>query len=242
MYDFKQFNSCFAALSMHVSKHEAFSLFLDFCLMVFDPINRHRALSEYSDNKRIANKNTPQLLLEMFSIIGDLSDNGGEGFGDPLGEFFTIEITNGHNGQFFTPEPICDMMAMFQGESQPGQSVLDPACGSGRTLLSKAKRNRFLRFFGADVDHICVKMTVLNFLFNSLSGEVAHMNTLSNDFFCGYKTFTVLGSDGMRYPYFTKFTDPNESYIWLRPPAAQPSSEVPEFKPAPPAGQQGSLF
>ena len=63
-----------------------------------------------------------------------------------------------------------------------GQTVIDPTCGSGRMLLAAAKRNRHALFYGADLDVTCCKMTLINMLFNSLTGEITHMNSLSNEF------------------------------------------------------------
>ena len=41
-------------------------------------------------------------------------------------------------GQFFTPMPICVLMAQIV-EVEPGKTICDPACGSGRTLLAAAR-------------------------------------------------------------------------------------------------------
>ena len=57
---------------------------------------------------------------------------------------------------------------------------------------------------------------LLNFLLNSLNGEITHMNTLSNDFYFGFKTYTKV-VDGFHYPYYIEFSNPEESYIWLKP-------------------------
>jgi type I restriction-modification system DNA methylase subunit len=105
-----------------------------------------------------------------------------------------LAISNGHNGQYFTPTPICDMIsAMTIGDnSQPGQTVCDCACGSGRMLLAAAKINRHMRFYGADLDIACCKMALVNMMLHSLTGEIAHMNTLSNDFYTGFKASIVL--------------------------------------------------
>ena len=133
-------------------------------------------------------------------------------------------------GQYFTPEHVTDFMAQINmgPDSKAGQTVLDPACGSGRTLLSAAKINRFLHFYGADLDPICCKMALYNMILNSLTGEIAHMNSLSNEFHRGYRIQTQL-IDGYHIPYFTEFTDPQESRIWMRP-------QVRPADPAPPAG------
>jgi type I restriction enzyme M protein len=50
-------------------------------------------------------------------------------------------------------------------------------------------------------------------LLNSLTGEIAHMNSLTNEFYAGYKVATVL-IDGYHYPYYKEITDREESYIW----------------------------
>jgi len=113
-------------------------------------------------------------------------------------------------------------------------------------LLSAAKINRHARFYAADLDITCCKMTLVNMLLNSLQGEVAHMNTLSNDFYKGYKVSTTL-VNGYHMPYYVEFDQPELSYIWLRPVKQQskPVFTTP-FEPVraaqPINGVQGSLF
>lgn len=46
-------------------------------------------------------------LVKLLELIGDAS----EGFCDPLGELYQQSISSGHNGQYWTPEPICDMIS-----------------------------------------------------------------------------------------------------------------------------------
>src|SRR3569832_2152577 len=81
-------------------------------------------------------------------------------------------------------------------------------------LLSAAKINRSLKFYGADLDLTCCKMTLVNMLYNSLTGEVAHMNTLSNDFYRGFKVCTTL-VDTHHIPYYVEFTNSKQSLICL---------------------------
>lgn len=121
----------------------------------------------------------------MASLICEM-DNDGLGLRDVLGTYFEQEISMGHNGQFFTPEPICDLMAMMTPPSW-GQSVADPACGSGRNLMAAAKVNRHCMFYGADVDVDCARMTAINLCLNGLFGEVAWMDSISNKYFSGWK-------------------------------------------------------
>ena len=82
---------------------------------------------------------------------------------DVLGDFFMEHLSFGRNGQFFTPEHLCDMMAMI---SMPADTnhILDPACGSGRMLMASAKLHRYGKFYGADIDRTCCMMAVINFM------------------------------------------------------------------------------
>ena len=59
-------------------------------------------------------------------------------YSDLLGEFFMQEIGRGHNGQYFPPTPICEMMARMQisDVEATGLRVADPACGSWHSRVS----------------------------------------------------------------------------------------------------------
>jgi type I restriction enzyme M protein len=247
-YNLKKLETTFAKIAQNTSKWDAFTSILDFSLIPYrfyptgeDLRAAHQQLLSWPDKEHI---------LEFMTEIAELQP---EGFGDPLGEFYMLHLSNGKMGQYFTPENITDMMAQMNigCETKAGEKVLDPACGSGRSLLSAGKLNRNLQLYGADLDGTCCKMAVLNMLLNSLTGEIAHMNSLSNEFFRGYECRTKL-IDGHYYPYFLEFTDPERSYIWLH---TQPSPDKPstqsteikkEFADIAPSFQQklkqGSLF
>jgi hypothetical protein len=96
-------------------------------------------------------------------------------------------------------------------------------------LLAAAKRNRHALFYGADLDVTCCKMALVNMLFNSLTGEIAHMNSLTNEFFKGYQCCTTL-VNGFHTPYYVKFSEPELSRIWLKPVAAISGFDKP-FEP-----------
>jgi hypothetical protein len=107
---------------------------------------------------------------------------------DVLGTWFEEHLSHGRNGQFFTPWPVARMMAqMTVAGAKPGQTVCDPACGSGRMLLAAAEVERGLVLFGADVDHRCVKMAAINLRLAGLSGEVAWMDSLRLKHWGGYQ-------------------------------------------------------
>ena len=167
------------------------------------------------------------LVVEM---TGDarLNDPVGQGSGmvDVLGEYFMEFLSFGRNGQFFTPMHICDMMARMNNPVHETHRILDPACGSGRMLMSMAKLNRFAMFYGADCDSNCAKMTVINMCLNSMYGEVAWMDSLANRWYAGWKIErTIYG-----IPCIRKISE-KESEIHLKLPAAHEIPAVP--KPLP---------
>ncbi|HAN37655.1 MAG TPA: hypothetical protein DCQ29_02030, partial [Chitinophagaceae bacterium] len=144
--------------------------------------------------------NEIEIFQQMMLEVGTIMDDDGTGLNDALGDLFMEFLSFGKNGQFFTPQCICDMMAAMQGEMEDGQSVCDCACGSGRMLLAAAKRNRNLRFYGSDLDITCVKMTAINLAMNSLKGEVAWMNTITMEH---YGSFKIHRCPFTRVPFIT---------------------------------------
>lgn len=99
---------------------------------------------------------------------------------DPFGDYFQEHISRGNNSQYFTPEPICDLMVSLMLDKAIKDNVVnDPTCGSGRLLLAAARKNRRLFFVGQDISYTCCLMTLVNMCLNSMNGEVQHINTLS---------------------------------------------------------------
>lgn len=107
---------------------------------------------------------------------------------DILGDLFQGGVTGGENGQFFTPDHLCRVMAQMTMPDKSGQRVLDPACGSGRTLLACADINRHNEFYGVDVDIRCVRMTAINLALRNLYGWVTWGDTLTNETWLHYRT------------------------------------------------------
>lgn len=116
---------------------------------------------------------------------------------DVLGTIYEVVASGSKKssmGQFFTPPSICDLMTSIQyTEKVVGKTVNDPSCGSGRTLLSfhAAHPGNFL--FGEDLDALCSRMCVVNFVLHGAIGQVQHMNSLSMEWYAGWETglFTI---------------------------------------------------
>lgn len=209
MTDIKLFRKEFEAYAYGQSLNTAFTALLDWTLLPFrkwdNAEQQNHALETYQNHPK------PKQLVTLLELIGEAS----EGFRDPLGELYQQAISSGHNGQYWTPEHLCDMMSMMSADNlEDGQKVLDPACGSGRMLLAAAKRNRYAIFHGADLDNTCCKMALINMLLNSLTDEIAHMNNLSNEFYTGYQVQTTV-VNGFHIPFYVEFDKPEYSHIWL---------------------------
>lgn len=175
------FKRSFEKLSYRHSYSDTFNHFLDFSLYM---LNVNRGQKEFEEVKYLNNIYSDQKEAEemasLYNSWSIMADNDGAGFYDALGDIFMEFVSHGRNGQFFTPQPICDVMAQItHGDNlKPGMTVCDPAAGSGRTLLAMARIERRLKFYAADNDLTCCKMAVMNMVINSMEGEVAWMDTL----------------------------------------------------------------
>ena len=233
MTDYSKLFSSFDKYAYGKSVASAFTEFLDTLLIPFKVYDTKEEGELYL--ARVTNHPKKDAFASMADLIGELS----EGFHDPLGELYMQKISHGHMGQYFTPEHVCDLMAQLGSiAAESEKSVLDPACGSGRMLLSAAKINRNIRLYGADLDGVCCKMALMNMLLQSLTGEIAHINSLTNEFFTGYHINTTL-LRGYYHPWYREFTKPEESAIWLKP-KVKPEIVLPRRTIE--VFQQGTLF
>lgn len=117
---------------------------------------------------------------------------------DILGELYEeFNMSNKQKGQFFTPETVCDLIsstiiqkdeAKKTIEEKGYLSISDPACGSGRMLLSVLKRldkekvdiNK-IYFEGDDVSLFCSCMTYINLSLMGASAIIKNKDTLLNE-------------------------------------------------------------
>jgi type I restriction-modification system DNA methylase subunit len=108
---------------------------------------------------------------------------------DVLGEMFMAKISFGEHGQFFTPFHLSDMMTqmVYSKEQKPGQTVCDPACGSGRFFISFGKLNKEACFYGVDLSPTCAKMAALNMWLFDLNANIYHGDILASRFFHAWK-------------------------------------------------------
>jgi hypothetical protein len=193
-------------------KYGVNSVFDDFLEMVIYSLSLGAKEDRYHEIVRNYEKPDAYLMAEAFGALVMEMDNKGEGLKDGFGDFYMEYLSHGHNGQFFTPEPICDMMAKILNPAGFGERVADCCCGSGRMLMAVAKISRNSLFFGADIDRTCAMMCVINLCLNGLLGEVCWMDTLMNRFYGGWR-IELHPEHGV--PYIREIAE-SESYMVLR--------------------------
>lgn len=186
MTEITQFTRLFDRISHGHGYSSTFTDFLDASICC---LSNRAYEEEYLAIAKRYGKDRMLLMSELFAVLVTQMDNEGQGLVDVLGEFYQQHISMGKLGQYFTPETITDFMASITGvEGLSGKSIQDPACGSGRMLLSAAKNiGRNNTFYGADLDPVCCRMAAVNLCLNGLVGEIAWMNSLSQEHWGGYQ-------------------------------------------------------
>ncbi|MCC8154312.1 MAG: N-6 DNA methylase [Tannerellaceae bacterium] len=205
----KDFAKAFECFVYRYNYAETFNDFLDYSISWMNWRNPVRDFS-YFEKKY---ENLYPKLHEMFDLLTKAATIHG-GFHDALGDLFMELISHGRNGQFFTPESLTDMITQkICGNLKDDETLLDPACGSGRFLLSGAKINRKAWFFGCDNDITCCKMAVLNMLMNTMQGEIALMDSLRMEYYRSWRVgWQNIG--GMNLPIFKEITHKDDSLLW----------------------------
>ncbi|PZU20132.1 MAG: restriction endonuclease subunit M [Shinella sp.] len=137
----------------------------------------HLAISKYeAEEKSLINQMFAEMILSYKqNIVDDTSwfDFFGNLYMEVAGKSKSSRF-----GQFFTPEDLCDFINLSLQLEGTGKYINDPACGSGRMLISHHVKNLGNYYVGEDLDLICCKMTVLNFLFHACIGEIIHHDSL----------------------------------------------------------------
>lgn len=212
------FTKAIYELSPSKDLRDNFKDFLDFQLFFFCSNPSQNQIDWFNGQL----KERVVLLKNAMLLLGD----GSEEYEDILGEFFMRNVTMGKNGQYFTPEPVCRLMAKITSGNDEGKTVDDCCCGSGRMLLAHAcnsKNPHSKTYYANDIDLICVKMCLLNLLLNSLSGVVTCGNGLVPIWDEGRETFIVsvkridLGEKFMFYPQYSYYSPEESQKLFINP-------------------------
>ncbi|CAN1552692.1 DNA methylase, adenine-specific [Spirosomataceae bacterium] len=182
----------------HGDMGRVFSDFVDFwvggMMVAGDKPLANRLEAHYGAEYGYFNKMVAEILMAYCSKIREEGD-----WYDGLGIFYeTIasRYKSSYLGQFFTPAPVCDLMVEITSPAGK-QTVNDSCCGSGRMLLAAKVVNPAGRFYGADVDPVCAKMTAINMGMHACEGEVSCINSITMEWRFGYHVNPYFGFKGI---------------------------------------------
>lgn len=152
-----------------------------------------------------------QLFQELLQVVKrEININGWyDAFGTIYEELIASKSKRSNTGQFFTPSSLCNLMAeIVYGKEEKicGKVINDCAVGSGRTLLAFHIRHLGNYYVAEDIDPMCVKMTVCNFLLHGVEGEVICYDTLCCPDSC---VFAYKVNEGLNNPLSKYYHVPN---------------------------------
>jgi len=164
--------------------YTTFSEFLDYAIAEFSAGEPHKFSRNFSDKEQGMFPKILEAAILYTRRRANLwtGERRATGWADPFGSLF--EAISGNfkksaQGLFFTPESVCTMISqMVVTGSRPGQTVCEPACGSGRMILAAAAVNPGLYVCANDIDPACTKMSALNMAMNGVVGEATCMDGL----------------------------------------------------------------
>ena len=130
------------------------------------------------------------LVLWMASAAEAIDRTGvSDFFGEFYESMFLGKTKASAMGQFFTPMPLCQVMASLL-QSHGEIIVNEPACGSGRNVLAHwqhADKSKFVEYRCEDLDPTSAKMCALNMMINGMYGTVVCHDALDpTSFHFGY--------------------------------------------------------
>lgn len=184
------------SLAQSQGVNQVFTTFLELtalCLSIeTDPTSKSERLQRYNDMVRDMDDETLNAYARMEIALIEEAQRTKDCPYDVLGEIFmSLGLSNEWNGQFFTPDNICRMMAKLVGvDSLPEKgsiTINEPTCGSGAMVLGavyamKEKGQDFqshAMFVAQDIDIRCVWMTYIQLWLYEIPAIVIHGDTLA---------------------------------------------------------------
>lgn len=159
-----------------------------------DPANAAEREKRYQE---IASKMKPETLssyARMFALLYLATREYEDDPCDILGDIYhELRLNNEWNGQFFTPDNICRMMAQIINpvdefiDKEKTVTINEPACGSGTMIIGAIwamQRQNFdyqhkAFFVAQDIDIRCVWMAYIQLSLYRIPAVVIHGNTLT---------------------------------------------------------------
>jgi len=176
----RDFNNTFDRLARVHDAAQCFNHFLDILINAFAPGNPALELDKIYNRRELDTFN--KLFYAFFPLMAaGIEQNE---WYDLLGIFYEAMASRWKAsafGQFFTPTPVCDMLAKMSSPTGPGKTVNDCACGSARLLLAYHVAAPGNILYAEDLDPVCAKMATVNLLIHGAVGHVRCMNTLTRE-------------------------------------------------------------
>lgn len=196
-------------------RHSTNKIFADFVEMSAIALSNATDKTQFEPREKrymeIVKHYTPEELKEFPTLLGMLVNHLEKVPQDVLGEVFhTLELHNERKGQFFTPFPICRMMAKMIIGSSPQEisnqhgfiTISEPACGTGAMIIAAVQElkdnginyQQAVHVTAVDLDLTCVHAAYVQFSLLHIPAVVVHGNTLSlEEFSHWYTPAHVLG-------------------------------------------------
>lgn len=194
----KEIVKLFDGLCDRHNRWQVWSDFITMCaIAISNCVDRTHAEEREKTYKPIAKRYNekemsvfPQMLAHMVAALDMDPDQ------DFLGDMFMcLELSNAHNGQFFTPYDVCRCMAKITApdlkaeiDSKGFISVNDCACGAGALLIAFAEECRMqnvnyqtsVLFTAQDIDYTAGLMCYLQLSLIGAPGYVKIGNTITD--------------------------------------------------------------
>lgn len=178
-----------------VKQEDRLDAFCDFIIRLFSTVSYKPEGCKLSIVTQ-ENEDYINLVSRWCGMVAEEMENGNafDLFGQLYEQMFLLKSKASSNGQFFTPDSLCRLMAditdagVEEKECNGGLvRVNDCACGSARTLLAhfmrKTHDNHALagRYFyeAADIDLPTCKMAACNMMIHGMQGRVICQDQLS---------------------------------------------------------------
>ena len=177
-----------------VKQEERLDAFCDFIISMFST-DSYKPEGFKPDVVTPENEDYINLVSSWCSMVAEEMEMGNafDLFGQLYEQMFLLKSKASSNGQFFTPDSLCRLMAditdadVEEKECNGGMvRVNDCACGSARTLLAhfmkKTHDNRALSLLyyyeAADIDLPTCKMAACNMMIHGMQGKVVCQDQL----------------------------------------------------------------
>ena len=161
---------------------------------IFDPLHKEERSARYNEMISDLSPEVVSSYARMCALMSLAVREHIDAPCDILGKIYhELQLNNEWNGQYFSPDDICRMMAMIVNPSdetikEDGYvTINDPTCGSGAMLIGSVWamkqrgidcKNKCL-FVGQDIDIRCVWMAYIQLCLYEIPAIVIHANTLT---------------------------------------------------------------